>query len=133
MAAVEEVTPGVGVTFAARAVGLSRATAYRRRRPDRTGGPACLIEPNRRPTPPRALSEPERTEVLEVLHSGRFADTAPAEVVATLLDEGTYLCSERTMYRLLARNGEVRERRDQLRHPAYARPELLATRPWGSA
>ncbi len=67
--------------------------------------------------------------MLEVLHSERFADTAPAEVVATLLDEQTYLCSERTMYRLLAGNGEVRERRNQLHHPAYARPELLATRP----
>ncbi len=129
MAAVKEVAPDAGVTFAARAIGLSRATAYRRRLPRRTGGPACVIEPRCRPTSPRALSEPERAEVLEVLHSGRFADTAPAEVVATLLDEGTYLCSERTMYRLLDANGEVRERRDQLRHPAYARPELLATRP----
>jgi putative transposase len=64
-----------------------------------------------------------------VLHSERFSDTAPAEVVATLLDEGTYLCSERTMYRLLEQDGEVRERRDQLRHPVYSRPELLATRP----
>ena len=88
-----------------------------------------MIEPRRRRTPPRALSEVERAKVLEVLHSERFADTAPAEVVATLLDEATYLCSERTMYRLLEQNGEVRERRDQLRHPAYARPELLATRP----
>ena len=130
MAAVEEVAPGVGVTFAARAVGLSRATAYRRRGPRRSGGPACVIAPRRhRPTPPRALSEPERTHVVDTLHSERFLDTAPAEVVATLLDEGTYLCSERTMYRLLAANGEVRERRDQLRHPAYARPDLLATRP----
>jgi putative transposase len=129
MAAVKEVAPGAGVTFAARAVGLSRATAYRRTGPRRTGGPACVIEPRRRRPTPRALSEPERTTALEALHSERFVDTAPAEVVATLLDEGTYLCSERTMYRLLAANGEVRERRDQLRHPAYARPELLATRP----
>jgi putative transposase len=97
MAAVEEVAPGAGVTFAARAVGLSRATAYRRRGSRRTGGPACLIGPRRSPTPPRALSEPERGGVFGVLHSERFADTAPAEVVATLLDEGTYLCSERTM------------------------------------
>ncbi len=128
MAAVEEVAPDIGATFAARVLGVSRATAYRRRR-RRTGGPACIIQPKRRPIPARALSEPEREWVLEVLHSERFADTAPAEVVATLLDERTYLCSERTMYRLLAANGEVRERRDQLRHPAYARPELLATRP----
>lgn len=129
MAAVEEVAPGVGVTFAARAVGLSRATAYRRRRHRRTGGPACVIPPKRRPPPPRTLSEPEQAKVLETLHSERFSDTAPAEVVATLLDEGTYLCSERTMYRLLQQNGELRERRDQLRHPVYSRPELLATRP----
>ncbi len=129
MAAVEEVAPGAGVAFAARVVGLSRATAYRRRGPRRTGGPACVIEPRRRFTPARALSETERAQVLQALHSERFANTAPAEVMATLLDEGTYLCSERTMYRLLAANGEVRERRDQLRHPAYARPELLATRP----
>jgi putative transposase len=67
--------------------------------------------------------------VLDVLHSERFADQAPAEVYASLLDDGIYLCSMRTMYRLLAEAGEVRERRDQLRHPAYRRPELLATRP----
>jgi putative transposase len=63
------------------------------------------------------------------LHEPRFVDRAPAEVYATLLDEGQYLCSERTMYRILAANAEVRERRDQLRHPAYAAPELLARRP----
>jgi putative transposase len=88
-----------------------------------------MIAPRRRPTPPRALSEPEKAKVLQTLHAERFVDVAPAEVVAMLLDEGTYLCSERTMYRLLEKNGELLERRDQLRHPAYARPELLATRP----
>jgi Transposase and inactivated derivatives len=67
--------------------------------------------------------------VLEQLHSERFVDASPAEVWATLLDEGTYLASERTMYRLLAADGPVRERRDQLTHPPYARPELLAERP----
>jgi len=67
--------------------------------------------------------------VLGELHSERFADASPAAVYATLLDEGTYLASQRTMYRLLAANAEVRERRNQLRHPAYARPELLATGP----
>jgi putative transposase len=67
--------------------------------------------------------------VLDVLHEPRFVDLAPAEVYATLLDEGAYLCSERTMYRLLAEHTEVRERRDQLRHPTYAAPELLARRP----
>jgi len=67
--------------------------------------------------------------VLDVLHSERFVDTAPAEVVATLMDEKKYLCSERSMYRILADAHEVRERRNQLRHPNYAKPELLATGP----
>jgi len=66
---------------------------------------------------------------LEILHEPRFVDLAPAEVYATLLDEGQYVCSERTLYRILSENQEIRERRDQLRHPAYAAPELLATRP----
>ena len=78
---------------------------------------------------PRALSEAEQHAVRDVLHSDRFQDTAPATVYATLLDEGTYLASERTMYRLLAADGETRSRRDQLVHPAYRKPELLATAP----
>jgi len=76
-----------------------------------------------------ALSEEEREAVLGQLHAERFADASPAHVYATLLDEGTYLASERTMYRILAAAGESGERRDQLRHPAYAKPELLATAP----
>ena len=84
----------------------------------------------RRPVdPPPALSAGERDAVLTLLHEPRFVDLAPGEVYATLLDEGTYLCSERTMYRLLAEHAEVRERRNQLRHPVYAAPELLARRP----
>ena len=71
----------------------------------------------------------DRRGVLAVLNEPRFADLAPAEVHATLLDEGRYLCSERTMYRILAANQEVRERRDQLRHANHPRPELLATKP----
>jgi putative transposase len=78
---------------------------------------------------PRALTEAERTEVLAVLHEPRFMDLAPAEIYATLLDEGRYLCSERTMYRVLAAHHEVRERRNQRRHPHYAAPELLARGP----
>ncbi len=104
------------------ALGVSRASLYRRRaappRPSRT-----------RPKPARALSEVECTAVLDTLREPRFVDLAPAEVYATLLDEGTYLCSIRTLYRVLARHGEVRERRDQLRQPAYKKPELLAERP----
>jgi putative transposase len=78
---------------------------------------------------PRALSADERALVLAMLHEPRFVDLALAEVYAILLDEGQYLCSERTMYRLLAAHHEVRERRNQLRHPHYAAPELLARRP----
>jgi len=78
---------------------------------------------------PRALSVAERTAVLDVLHAPRFQDAASAAVYATLLDEGTYLASERTMYRLVAAEGETRPRRDQLVHPSYAKPELLATAP----
>jgi putative transposase len=76
------------------------------------------------------LTDSEREAVLEVLHWQRFVDCSPAQVWATLLDEGRYLASERTFYRLLtARRGSVRERRDQLTHPPYAKPELLAERP----
>jgi putative transposase len=82
-----------------------------------------------RPAPPRALTDGERQAVLTVLHSERFVDVAPKAVYATLLDEGRYLCSWRTMYRVLAGAAEVQERRNQLRHPAYTKPELLATGP----
>ena len=120
---VEELTPLVGTYPACRALGAAPATIYRRRRPP---------EPRPRtprPKPARALSDPERDAVLEALHSERFVDASPAQVWATLLDEGRYLASERTMYRILAEQGESRERRDQLVHPAYVKPELLATRP----
>lgn len=120
MQATEGLAPQMGIAPLCEAVGLSRASLYRRRRPRR--------QP-RRPTPARALSEPERQEILQVLHSERFVDAAPAQVHVTLLEEGSYVCSPRTMYRLLAANGEVRERRDQLQHPHYAKPELVATAP----
>ena len=121
---VEELTPLIGTRPACRALGASVATIYRRRRPPEPRAPRP------RPAPGRALSEAERERVLEVLHYERFVDCSPAQVYATLLDEEQYLCSERTMYRLLeAKHGGVRERRDQLTHPAYARPELLAERP----
>jgi len=121
--AVEELTPLLGTRPACRALGAAPATMYRRRRP-----------PDARPTKPRAkparaLSAEEREEVRTALHSERFVDCSPAHVWATLLDEGRYLASERTMYRILGERGETRERRDQLVHPPYARPELLATRP----
>lgn len=121
--AVEELTPIVGTRPACRALGVAPATIYRRRNPKPARGWAP------RPKPKNALSLAEQEEVLGVLHSERFVDSSPAQVWATLLDEGRYLCSERTMYRLLAAEGEVRERRNQLQHPSYARPELLAQRP----
>ena len=121
--AVAEMEPLVGIAPACRALGASRASLYRRRTPPR------VLERRPPPTPARALSQAERGAVLEQLRSERFVDCAPAQVWATLLDEGTYLAYERTMYRLLAANGEVRERRDQLAHPPYAAPELLAERP----
>jgi putative transposase len=117
----EELGQNVGVASACAALGVARSTLYRRRAP---AEPASA-----RPTPARALGPEERQAVLDALHSERFVDRAPAEVAATLIDEGTYLCSARTMYRILDDNKEVRERRDQLRHPNYAKPELLATRP----
>src|SRR5712691_5684097 len=121
MATVTQIGPRLGIAPTCAALGLPRATYYRRRRPARAAPP-------RRPSP-RALGGAERAAVLEQLHTPRFVDLAPGEVYATLLDEGTYLCSERTMYRLLGEHAEVRERRDQLRHPVYAAPELLARRP----
>ena len=108
---------------ACRALGVPRATFYRRQRPKNE------VATKPRPQSHRALSAAERTEVLEKLHAPRFADKAPAEVYATLLDEGTYLCSIRTMYRILDDAKEIRERRNQLRHPQYQKPELLATGP----
>jgi len=122
MEAVDALSPDVGTRAACKAFGISRATHYRHKTTPCAAVPA-------RPTPPRALSPDERQTVLDTLHSERFVDLAPHEVYATLLDEGEYLCSIRTMYRILEENQEVKERRNQLRHPAYAKPELLATGP----
>lgn len=122
---IEELTPLIGTRPACRALGASVATTYRRRRPPEAPRPS-----RPRPTPERALTQPERAHVLEVLASERFVDVAPEEAWATLLDDGTYLCSTRTMYRILAAEyGAVRDRRDQLTHPAYVAPELLAEHP----
>jgi putative transposase len=123
MSAMAEVTPDVGTTAVCRALGVPRTTVYRWRRPP------TQTTRRKRPTPARALASSERQAVLDVLHSERFCDRSPIEVHATLLGEGCYLCAPRTMYRILASNDEVRERRNQLRHPHYAKPELVATRP----
>ncbi|MCK2097773.1 IS3 family transposase, partial [Thauera aromatica] len=130
MRGAEELAPALGMAAACRAVGLwrgapARARAWAHRQA--LHGP----HPRRtaRPRPPLALAPLERKELLEVLNSERFCDMAPAAIHATLLDEGRYLGSVRTMYRALAANGATRERRRQLTHPAYAKPELLATAP----
>jgi putative transposase len=121
MEAAHQLGPAVGLVAACIAVGVSRATLYRRGRAPAPARP--------RATPARALSAAERQDVLSVLHEARFVDKAPAEIYAELLDEGTYLCSLRTMYRILESKGEVRERRDQLRHPPRAVPRLVAQAP----
>ena len=126
MDAVTALAPRGGLIAAAcTALGLSRASLHRREFA-RKQSPAPA---RARPKPPRALTNAEQQHILEMLRGPRFVDLAPAEIYACLLDEGVYLCSIRTMYRILAEHGEVRERRRQLRHPAYQKPELLATGP----
>ena len=123
--AVVALVPVSGMTAAVcAAVGVSRATVERRR--SCLAAPSVIARP--RPAPVRALTAQQQV-VLDVLHASRFADQAPVEIYATLLDEGVYYCSIRTMYRILAQNSEVRERRQQLRHPVYQKPELLAEGP----
>jgi putative transposase len=125
MEAVEILAPDVGTDPACKALGVSRAGLYRRRAISKTAPRV----PQKRPAPPRTLPSEERQAVLDTLHSERFQDKAPHEVYATLLDEGAYYCSIRTMYRILEENSEVKERRNQLRHPDYKKPELLAAAP----
>jgi len=124
MAAADTLARQVGVAPACDALSIPRATFYRHhwRHPVPPASPT-------RPTVHRALAPVERQQVLAELNSDRFRDVAPAAVYAQLLDEGRYLCSIRTMYRLLERNAQVRERRDQLTNPPYRKPELLATGP----
>jgi len=126
----------VGVQPACAALGVSRARFYRQLRPQRSvvtepGGSTESgdLGPAQSRAHPRALDATERQTVLDTLHAPRFCDVSPAEAYATLLDEGTYLASERTMYRLLAAAGETQERRNQRVHAVYAKPELLATAP----
>ena len=126
MQAVETLVPTLGIAAACEVVGFPRGSYYRAQASVTPVAPNSVRE---RTPSPRALTADEKTRVREVLDSERFQDQAPREVYASLLDEGRYLGSVRTMYRLLAENHEVRERRDQLQHPVYAKPELLATRP----
>ena len=126
IALVEERRAQVGVAALCDALGLARATFYRRRAAP-PPGPAV---PHERRAPRQALTPADRETVLALLHEDRFVDLAPAQVWAQLLDAGQMPpCSIRTMYRVLAANAEVRERRNQLRHPVYRKPELLATGP----
>jgi len=123
IASTEQLAETVGVSAACQALDVPRSGLYRKRRvtePHPTLGPAVS---------PRALQPPEKAEVRQILNSDRFQDQTPREVYATLMDEGKYLCSWRTMYRILDENQEVCERRNQLRHPNYLKPELLATQP----
>lgn len=121
---MEELTASVPVTTACEALGYARSTLYWSRQPTSDA-------PNKS-TPvssARSLTPDEKTAIRDVLNSERFQDSSPRQVYATLLDEGVYLCHWRSMYRILAEYDEVRERRNQLRHPVYTKPELLATAP----
>src|SRR6202140_874625 len=123
-AAIGELIPIVGVRAACEALDVARASFYRKR-----GAGAVFPMPAAVRFVPRGLELAAREGVLACLHEERFQNCAPAAIYATLLDEGRYHCSIRTMYRILAGEGEARERRDQLVHPAYTKPELLATGP----
>lgn len=130
MASVEELAPALGTVAACKALGVSRDAPWRqRRRAERAAfvGPPVPRHPRKRPH--LALDESEIALILETLNSERFVDTAPATVHATLLDEGVYLGSVRTMYRVLEEIGATSERRRQRTHPSYVKPELLATGP----
>ena len=125
MNGVSLLAPGVGLARACRVMNVDRSAVYRVRAAARH-----LFAPQRpvavRCRPPLAFSDAERQRVLDTLNSERFAECSPRQTYATLLDEGVYLGSVRTMYRLLAGCDQVRERRNQLTHPAYTKPELLA-------
>lgn len=121
----EALTQQMGVVSACQALGLPRSSFYRARETEIR----LKAAETKAAQPARALGEAEKSTVRQLLNSERFQDLAPREVYATLLDEGQYLCHWRTMYRILEEHDEVRERRNQLRHPNHPKPELLATGP----
>lgn len=114
----------IPVVEACGVVGLPRSTFYRLHQPV-----VAAPTPKPKPPSPRALTAPEQATVLNLLNSERFQDHAPREIYATLLDDGIYVCHWSSMYRLLAENQQVSERRNQLVHPAVLKPELVATAP----
>jgi len=126
MSAAVGLASDIGVVAACDALAVARATYYRHnrchdglKRPCRSGRQA-----------PLALTAEERQHVLDLMHSEPFVDKAPHQIYARLLDQGIYLCSIRTMYRLLKNaHGNVKERRRCVQRPAYTKPELLATAP----
>lgn len=121
MQSAEQLGEHIGVEAACAVLSIPRSSLYRARRPQAKHSSPTIS--------PRAFSQAEKITVRQELNSERFQDCAPREVYAALIDEGRYLCSWRSMYRILAENEEVRERRNQLRHPNYSKPELLATGP----
>jgi len=119
-----QLSSDVGKTAACEALQVPRATFYRFQ--NRKNPTEDTIK--QRPAPPLALKPQERQAVVDILHSERFLDDTPYEIYATLLDEGHYHCSIRTMYRILAsEHGCVKERRKHVQRPNYVKPELLAT------
>jgi putative transposase len=127
MAAAQQLSQDTGIRQACDALGVPRASFYRCCTAH--GADQAAKEPASARRSPRALSDAERRQVKDLLYSDRFMDVAPREIYATLLDEGEYLCSVRTMYRILDEDQAAKERRDQLRHPEYKKPELLAAAP----
>ena len=123
--ATETLAGSAGVTSACESMDVARSTFYHIRG-QKQGAEA---KPKSRSNQARKLDEKERQLVMNMLHCERFVDKSPAEIWATLLDEETYLCSERTMYRILDSEKEVKERRNQRKHPEYKKPELLAEAP----
>jgi putative transposase len=127
MTLMDELSGQVGISEACRTLALPRSWYYRQQADELVNN--VLLPSPPRPAPQHALSDVEKAAVRTTLNSERFMEQSPREVYATLLDEGTYLCHWRTMYRILAEHDEVRERRNQRRHPVYKKPELLATGP----
>ena len=123
MVAAETLGNQVGVVRACQTLGVARASLYRQRA--RAAAPSVAAPA--RPAPPLQLTPAERDNALTILHSERFVDASPHTIHATLLDEGQYPCSVRTLYRILAAEDQLRERRNLRQHPQYAKPERLAT------